>query len=83
VRRDPPHYAARVSRIITEHEFLAEDDTYLGAIGNGETFIITRNGVPIAEAVPVAGKTGDRSLSAALRRAVRYLSRRLPVDRRR
>jgi prevent-host-death family protein len=42
-----------VARTITQRELRNESGEIMRALGRGETFLVTRNGVPVGELTPV------------------------------
>ena len=46
-------YTASVSRTIGQRELRNDNATVIAAVAAGETFIVTRNGTPVAELRPV------------------------------
>ena len=46
-------YATNVARAITQRELRNESGEIMRALGRGETFVVTRNGVPVGELTPV------------------------------
>lgn len=46
-------YAWPVERRITQRELRNESGEIMRALGRGETFVVTRNGVPVGELTPL------------------------------
>jgi len=46
-----------MSRRITQRELRNDSGRILRALDRGKTFIITRNGVPVGELIPLRGRT--------------------------
>lgn len=44
-----------VPKTIAQRELRNDNATVMDAVANGETFVVTRNGVPVAEIRPVRG----------------------------
>ena len=51
-RRSTPCYGARMVREITQRELRNDSGEIMRKVDQGETFIVTRNGVPVAELAP-------------------------------
>jgi prevent-host-death family protein len=46
-------YARRVAREITQRELRNESGEIMRALDRGESFVVTRNGVPVGELMPL------------------------------
>lgn len=46
-----------MSRRITQRELRNDSGRILRALDRGKTFVITRNGVPVGELIPLRGRT--------------------------
>ena len=46
-------YVVNVARAITQRELRNESGEIMRALDRGETFVVTRNGVPVGELTPV------------------------------
>lgn len=51
--RSTPCYGIAVARSITQRELRNESGQIMQAVDQGERFVVTRNGVPVAELVPL------------------------------
>src|ERR1700737_2361375 len=51
--RSTPCYACVVSREITQRELRNESGKIMRELDEGETFIVTRNGIPVGELAPL------------------------------
>ena len=58
-------YKANVARKITQRELRNESGEIMRALDRGETFVVTRNGVPVGELTPL-GKRQFVAAEAAL-----------------
>jgi prevent-host-death family protein len=67
-----------VSREITQRELRNESGQVMRALDEGETFVVTRNGVPVGELVPVR-----RRRYVAAERAAAVFAAAAPGDHRR
>ncbi len=50
----PKCYNVRVARTIAQRELRNDNARVIDAVAAGETFVVTRNGVPVAELRPIA-----------------------------
>ena len=48
-----PCYSARVDRAISQRELRNESGDIMRRVSEGETFVVTRNGVPVGELAPL------------------------------
>lgn len=46
-----------MSRVITQRELRNESGKIMGALDHGESFVVTRNGVPVGELRPIRRRT--------------------------
>lgn len=71
-----------MSRRITQRELRNESGRIMRALNNGESFTVTRNGVPVGELVPVKPRAfvAAETVTAAFRRAPRIAHRRFRQD---
>jgi prevent-host-death family protein len=71
-----------MSRRITQRELRNESGRIMRALDKGESFTVTRNGVPVGELVPVRPRVfvAAETVAAAYRRAPRIASRRLRTE---
>lgn len=71
-----------MSRKITQREFRNESARILRQVQGGETMIVTRNGVPVAELRPVPPRrfVPREVIAADARRTPRIDARRLRTD---
>jgi prevent-host-death family protein len=71
-----------MSRRITQRELRNDSGRIMRALDKGESFTVTRNGVPVGELVPVRPRVfvAADAVAAAYRRAPRVTYRRLRKD---
>ncbi len=71
-----------MSRHITQRELRNESGRIMRALDKGESFTVTRNGVPVAELAPVRPRVfvAAEAVAAAYRRAPRIAYNRLRKD---
>ena len=71
-----------MNRAITQREFRNDSARVLREVQAGETMVVTRNGVPVAELRPVPTRRFVRrvAIAAAARRAPRVDAKRLRAD---
>ena len=75
-------YTGDVSRPITQRELRNDSGRIMRALDKGESFTVTRNGVPVGELSPVKPRvfvTGE-AVVAAFRGAPRIAARRFRKD---
>jgi prevent-host-death family protein len=75
-------YIRRVSRTITQRELRNDSAAVLREVQAGQTIVVTRNGVPIAELRPVSPRrfVPRGAIADAARRAPRVDAGRLRAD---
>lgn len=75
-------YTALMHRRITQRELRNESGRIMRALDKGESFTVTRNGVPVGELVPVRPRLFVRAetVAAAYRRAPRITRTRFRRD---
>lgn len=75
-------YTASMSRRITQRELRNESGRIMRALDKGESFTVTRNGVPVGELVPVRPRmfVAAETVAAAYRRAPRIVPMRFRKD---
>jgi prevent-host-death family protein len=75
-------YSRGMSRIITQRELRNDSGAVLREVQSGQTLIVTRNGVPIAELRPITPRrfVPRAVIADAARRAPRIDARRLRAD---
>ncbi len=75
-------YTGIMSRRITQRELRNESGRIMRALDKGESFLVTRNGVPVGELFPVRPRVfvAAEAVAAAYRRAPRSPYRRLRKD---
>lgn len=75
-------YTAVMSRRITQRELRNESGRIMRALDRGESFTVTRNGVPVGELVPVRPRlfVAAEAVAAAYRRAPRIAATRFRKD---
>ncbi len=75
-------YTRPMSRRITQRELRNESGRIMRALDKGESFTVTRNGVPVGELVPVRPRlfVAAEAVAAAYRRAPRIRYRRVRKD---
>jgi len=75
-------YADGMSRRITQRELRNESGRIMRALDKGESFTVTRNGVPVGELVPVRPRVfvAAEAVADAYRRAPRIAYRRVRKD---
>jgi prevent-host-death family protein len=71
-----------MSRRITQRELRNESGRIMRALDQGKSFIVTRNGVPVGELMPVRPRmfVAAESVAAAFSRAPRVIGRRFRND---
>ena len=71
-----------MSRRITQRELRNESGRIMRALDKGESFTVTRNGVPVGELIPVRPRVfvAAEAVAAAYRGAPRMAYRRLRKD---
>lgn len=57
-------YARRVGRIISQRELRNASGEIMRALDRGESFVVTRNGAPVGELVPVRSRQFVASATA-------------------
>ena len=72
-------YAGSV-KTINQRTLRNDNAKVLDEVENGETFIVTRNGTPVARVVPVGSETGLRIVRPAKKRLDPYALRRVKSD---
>ena len=65
-----------MSRTITQRELRNDSGTIMRGLDNGETFVVTRRGVPVGELIPIR-----RRRFASRERVAEVFSHAAPVDR--
>jgi prevent-host-death family protein len=75
-------YTHIMSRRITQRELRNDSGRIMRALNKGESFTVTRNGVPVGELVPVRPRAfvAAEAVAAAYRRAPRIAHARLRKD---
>jgi prevent-host-death family protein len=75
-------YTDGMSRRITQRELRNESGRIMRALDKGESFTVTRNGVPVGELVPVRPRVfvSAEAVAAAYRRAPRIAYPRVRKD---
>jgi prevent-host-death family protein len=75
-------YTGRMTRRITQRELRNDSGRIMRALDRGETFTVTRNGVPVGELVPVRPRVfvAAEIVAAAFRGAPRIIHRRFRQD---
>jgi prevent-host-death family protein len=75
-------YTRIMSRRITQRELRNESGRIMRALDRGESFTVTRNGVPVGELVPVRPRAfvAAEAVVAAYRRAPRIAHARFRKD---
>jgi prevent-host-death family protein len=77
-------YTHLMSRRITQRELRNESGRIMRALDRGESFTVTRNGVPVGELLPVRARmfVAAEVVAAAYRRAprIRYSRMRKDLD---
>jgi prevent-host-death family protein len=75
-------YITCMNRAITQREFRNDSARVLREVQAGETMVVTRNGVPVAELRPVPARrfVPRAAIAAAARRAPRVDAKRLRGD---
>jgi prevent-host-death family protein len=58
-------YVARVAREITQRELRNESGEIMRALDRGESFVVTRNGVPVGELIPLRRRQFVAAAAAA------------------
>jgi prevent-host-death family protein len=61
-----------VARVIPQRELRNQNAAIIAAVAEGETFVVTRNGTPVAELRPVAPQRRTFVDKAALAQAVAH-----------
>jgi prevent-host-death family protein len=71
-----------MSRRVTQRELRNESGRIMRALDKGESFTVTRNGVPVGELVPVRPRlfVAAEAVAAAFRRAPRITATRFRRD---
>ncbi len=71
-----------MSRRITQRELRNESGRIMRALDKGESFTVTRNGVPVGELVPMRPRVfvAAETVAAAYRRAPRIAHKRFRHD---
>jgi prevent-host-death family protein len=71
-----------MSRRITQRELRNDSGRIMRALDKGESFIVTRNGVPVGELVPIRPRVfvAAEAVAAAYRGAPRLAYRRVRQD---
>lgn len=75
-------YTAVMSRRITQRELRNDSGRIMRALDRGESFTVTRNGVPVGELVPVRPRmfVAAEAVAAAYRHAPRIVHTRFRRD---
>ena len=75
-------YTDAVSRRITQRELRNESGRIMRALDKGQSFTVTRNGVPVGELVPIRPRVfvAAETVGAAYRRAPRVAYPRVRKD---
>ena len=75
-------YTGAMSRRITQRELRNESGRIMRALDRGESFTVTRNGVPVGELVPIKAHVfvASEAVAAAFRHAPRIAYRRVRKD---
>jgi prevent-host-death family protein len=75
-------YTGNMSRRITQRELRNDSGRIMRALDKGQSFTVTRNGVPVGELIPVRPRAfvAAEAVAAAYRRAPRTAYSRLRKD---